>query len=76
MITDNGRCGSTDSVGGFESAGEIERFITQIPSRSRESWGKLELQGVIVEIDETGSACKIELVKQPVQLKQEAPAVS
>lgn len=60
MITDNGKCGSRFSVGGFEAVGEVERFLTQIPSRSKESWGIVELQGVIVEIDAQGKAIAIE----------------
>ena len=71
MITDNGRCGSADSVGGFESEQEIARFLTQIPSRSQESWQALELQGVIVEIDETGKACAVEPVKVSVTMKRD-----
>lgn len=74
MITDNGRCGSSEGVGGFDASIEIERFLTQIPSRSQENWGKLELQGVIVEIDETGKATKIEMVKEQVKNTEEKPA--
>ncbi|MCB5231248.1 MAG: TIGR00282 family metallophosphoesterase [Sphaerochaetaceae bacterium] len=66
MITDNGRCGSALSVGGFESKTEIERFITQVPSRSLEVYDNLELQGVIVEIDEFGKAQNIETIRHPV----------
>lgn len=66
MVTDNGRCGSSTGVGGFDSKIEIERFLTQIPSRSQESWGGIELQGVIVEIDGSGKAIAIETVRQPV----------
>lgn len=74
MITDNGHCGSTTGVGGFEAAVEIERFLTQIPTRSQESWGKLELQGVIVELDDAGKAANIELVKEHVASTEEKPA--
>jgi len=74
MITDNGRCGSSTSVGGFDAKVEIARFLTQIPSRSQESWGKLELQGVIVEIDEAGKATGIESVRQIVTESAQKPA--
>lgn len=73
-ITDNGRCGSDNSVGGFDVKIEIERFITQVPSRSKESWENLELQGVIIEIDEQGKAISIERVKEAVPNKVEEPA--
>jgi len=66
MVTDNGRCGSTQSVGGFDPAIEIRKFLTQIPSRSKECWDKLELQGVVVEIDGEGKALSIETVRYPV----------
>jgi len=71
IITDIGMCGSTESVGGFKSDIEIERFLTQVPSRAQESWGKIELQGVIVDIDDTGKATTIELLRQPVDSPEE-----
>jgi len=51
-ITDNGMVGSTLSVGGFKSETEIRKFTHAIPLRSEESWERLQMQGVIVEIDE------------------------
>jgi metallophosphoesterase (TIGR00282 family) len=66
MITDNGRCGSSESVGGFSPEVEIERFITQIPSRSEGSLALLQLQGVIVDVDEGGKASAISLVREDV----------
>ncbi|MFA5570820.1 MAG: TIGR00282 family metallophosphoesterase [Sphaerochaetaceae bacterium] len=69
-ITDNGRCGSALSVGGFDSSVEIERFLTQIPSRSVESYKNLELQGVIVEITKDGKATSITTVKESVDMDQ------
>ena len=67
FITDNGMCGSTDGVGGFDAEPEIKRFIDQIPSRSQNGKGSLELQGVIVEIDGNGTAVSIEPIQYPVQ---------
>ena len=74
MITDNGRCGNATSVGGFDANVEIERFLTQIPSRSQEAGGNLELQGVMVEIDEAGKATDVESIRHPVDSKAEKPA--
>lgn len=74
MITDNGRCGSSCGVGGFEPQIELERFLTQVPSRSQEYWSKLELQGVIIEIDDAGKAQTIEAIRIPVEVPEEKPA--
>ncbi|MGI6432333.1 MAG: TIGR00282 family metallophosphoesterase [Sphaerochaetaceae bacterium] len=74
LLTDNGRCGSSFSVGGFDAPVEIERFITQVPSRSQEAWGLLELQGVIVELDEAAKASAIETIRQTVATQAQQPA--
>ncbi|AEC02784.1 TIGR00282 family metallophosphoesterase [Parasphaerochaeta coccoides] len=66
MITDNGRCGSTMSVGGFAPDREIEKLITQIPVRSMECWDSLEAQGVLIEADDSGKAVSIETLRIPV----------
>jgi len=65
-ITDNGRCGSQVSVGGFDSAIEIQKLVTQVPNRSSECWDSLELVGVLVEIDDNGKANSIESIRIPV----------
>lgn len=67
-ITDNGRCGSTLSVGGLDAETEIKKLRTNLPLRSRECFDKTELQGVIVEIGENGEATNIEKVKIPVEI--------
>jgi metallophosphoesterase (TIGR00282 family) len=67
MITDNGMCGTISGVGGFEAKTEIKRFLTQIPSRSMQTFGTLEAQGVVVEIDKSGKALSIEPVKYGVK---------
>ncbi len=60
-ITDNGMVGSTLSVGGLDSETEIKKFTHAIPLRSAESWNRLQMQGVIVDIDEeTNKATNIE----------------
>ncbi|HPZ15771.1 MAG TPA: TIGR00282 family metallophosphoesterase [Sphaerochaeta sp.] len=66
-ITDNGRCGSQMSVGGFDSQVEIDKQISAIPTRSQECWQDLELVGVLVEIDESGKAVGIETIRIPVE---------
>jgi len=59
IMTDAGRTGSIDSVGGLDPEIEIRKFITQIPEYSKECWEGLELQGAIVEIGENGKAISI-----------------
>lgn len=62
-ITDNGRCGSQLSVGGFEPEAEIEKQITQLPIRSKEYWEDTAMVGVIVDIDDAGKATAIEPIR-------------
>ncbi|WP_320128148.1 TIGR00282 family metallophosphoesterase [uncultured Sphaerochaeta sp.] len=62
-ITDNGRCGSQTSVGGFLSETEIKKYISQIPARSNECWDDLELVGVLVDIENDGKATSIETIR-------------
>ena len=44
---------------------EIEKFLTQIPERSRDAWDQLELQGVILDLDDQGKARSIETMRIP-----------
>ncbi|MEW5814300.1 MAG: TIGR00282 family metallophosphoesterase [Spirochaetota bacterium] len=60
IICDAGRTGSLDSVGGLDEEIEIQKFLTQIPERSKDAWKNLELQGVFLEIDESGKTTGIE----------------
>jgi metallophosphoesterase (TIGR00282 family) len=74
IITDIGMCGSTAGVGGFKADTEIERFLTQVPSRAEESWGKIELQGVVIDVDDAGKATNIELIRNKVASPEEQTA--
>lgn len=70
-ITDNGMVGSTQSVGGFDSKVEITKFLNGIPNRSKESWKRLQMQGVIVDIDEdTNMATNIETIIQDLEIDE------
>ncbi len=60
VITDAGRTGSRQSVGGFAPAKEIERFLTGIPDRSEECWNDLMIQGLFLETNETGRAVSVQ----------------
>jgi metallophosphoesterase (TIGR00282 family) len=59
VITDIGRTGSINSVGGLDPQIEIRKFLTQIPEYSKESWESLELQAVIIDVGEDGKATGI-----------------
>lgn len=65
VITDVGRTGSSDSVGGLDPAIEIEKHLTQIPERSKASWKKLELQAVLIDIEPDGRASAIKRLRIP-----------
>lgn len=71
FMTDNGRCGSIMSAGGFNPDFEIKKLITALPERSHEAWDDCELQGAYVEINEaTGFAQKIEGFRYKVDVKR------
>ncbi len=72
FITDLGRCGASVSVGGFDPEYEIKKYRTQVQIRSRESWEKPQMQGLLVDIDdESGKATAVETISMDV--KVEAP---
>ncbi len=64
IICDTGRTGSLESVGGLDPAVEIEKFITQVPERSREAWKNIELQGVIIDFNNDGNAESIKRIRK------------
>ncbi len=66
-ITDCGRTGSQNSVAGLAAEVEIEKFLTAIPQRSGDAWDNLELQGVLLDIDESGTTVSAEYIREPVE---------
>ena len=66
VITDAGRTGSTESVGGNHILSRIQEYRTGIPDWTKEAWDKCELQGVVIEADCTGKALAIERIKIPI----------
>ncbi len=64
VLCDAGRTGSIDSVGGLEPKVEVRKYITQIPERSKDAYGKLEIQGAVIEIEENGKASSIETIRR------------
>lgn len=67
IICDTGRTGSSAGVGGFDPSVEIDKFLTQIPERSEEWWKNLEIQGVMIDINDTGKTEKIKTIRFPVK---------
>lgn len=64
VVSDAGRTGSLDSVAGLDPKIEIQKFLNQIPERSKDAWDNLELQGVLLEIEEDGRASGIEIIRR------------
>lgn len=64
VITDAGRTGSLDSVGGTDSAIKIREYLTRVPEWTKDAWDKPALQGVIIEIDRTGKTTSIRRIRQ------------
>jgi len=67
VITDAGRTGSRQSIGGFQPSIELERFLTGVPGRSEDCWKDLAVQGVFIETDETGRARSIQSFQRSCQ---------
>jgi len=66
VISDAGRTGSLESVGGCDTNSRIEEYLNGIPNWTKEAWEKLSLQGVYLDIGKDGKACSIERVTIPV----------
>lgn len=64
-ITDAGRTGSLQSVGGLDSETRIKEFMSGIPAWSRDGTQSLELQGCLIEIGADGRASSIEMLRIP-----------
>jgi len=62
-ISDAGRTGSLQSVGGCEINSRIKEYLTGIPDWTKDAWDDLELQGVFLDIGKDGKALSIERVK-------------
>lgn len=63
VITDAGRTGSLDSVGGAESAGKIREYLTRIPEWSRDAWSRPVLHGVVLDLDSNGHTAAIRRIR-------------
>lgn len=66
-ITDAGRTGSRRSVFGMDSAIEKQMLITKIHERSKDGWGDLRFQGILIDIDCEGRAVSADVLDIPVE---------
>ncbi len=64
-LCDAGRTGSIQSVGGLDPEIEIRQYLRQIPERSAECFDGLEIQGAVIDIDDSGKATGIEILRIP-----------
>jgi metallophosphoesterase (TIGR00282 family) len=67
VITDAGRTGSANSVGGTEIESRVREYLTGIPDWTREAWENPELQGVLLDIDDNGRSLSVSRIKRPVE---------
>jgi calcineurin-like phosphoesterase len=67
VITDAGRTGSIDSVGGTDAQTCVEEYLTGIPDWKKDAWERLELQGVLIDVEKNGKTSSIERVRFPVK---------
>jgi metallophosphoesterase (TIGR00282 family) len=74
VLTDAGRTGSIESVGGLDPEIEIRKFTTLIHEYSKEAWGRLEIQGAVIEIGEDGKAVGITTIRQSIVAPASAAA--
>jgi metallophosphoesterase (TIGR00282 family) len=67
VITDAGRTGSRNSVGGADINERIQEYLTGIPNWTKEAWDQPEIQGVCLDIDNQGKSSHIERIQWPTQ---------
>jgi 2',3'-cyclic-nucleotide 2'-phosphodiesterase len=65
FITDAGRTGSSLSVGGLDPTQCIAEYLTGVPSWAKDAGEGLELQGCLLELDDSGKARSIEALRIP-----------
>lgn len=66
-ITDAGRTGSLQSVGGLDPATRIKEYLTGIPVWAKDGTTGLELQGCVIEFRPDGRAASIEALRIPCE---------
>ncbi|MDR0457105.1 MAG: YmdB family metallophosphoesterase [Treponema sp.] len=78
VISDAGRTGSAESVGGCEIASRIQEYLSGIPDWTKDAWDRPAMQGVYIDIGTDGKARSIERIHIAVdgpshaEIKEEA----
>jgi len=62
VITDAGRTGSMESVGGCDTESRIQEYRSSIPNWTKEAWEKPGLQGLFFELEASGKAVSVERI--------------
>ena len=75
-ITHSGRTGSLNSVGGLDPEVETRKFLTQVHEQSRDAWGLLELQAVVLEVGADGAARSIGTLRRQTTAPEAARKAS
>jgi len=73
VISDAGRTGSAESVGGCETESRVKEYFTGIPDWTREAWDRPTLQGVLVDIGANGRAVSVERLRVEVPPPETKP---
>jgi metallophosphoesterase (TIGR00282 family) len=66
VISDAGRTGSSESVGGCEIASRIQEYLSGVSNWTKDAWDKPMLQGVYIDLGADGKARSIERINIPV----------
>ena len=72
VISDAGRTGSRESVGGCEIASRIQEYLSGIPDWTKDAWDQPVMQGVYIDIGADGKARSIERVRIAVDVPTHA----
>jgi len=72
VISDAGRTGSAESVGGCEIASRIQEYLSGIPDWTKDAWDQPVMQGVYIDIGADGKARSIERVRIAVDVPTHA----
>ena len=75
-ITHSGRTGSLHSVGGLDPATETRKFVNQVHEQSRDAWGLLELQGVVLDVAPDGRARSVTTLRRQTTAPEGARAAA
>jgi metallophosphoesterase (TIGR00282 family) len=76
VISDAGRTGSSESVGGCDTASRIQEYLSGIPEWTKDAWAKPELQGVYIDIAPDGKASSIERIRIKIPSAPSTPSTS